>query len=112
MNKVAVLACSLFFFSTCAMAQVPKVLGTWELDLQASDLPRVSGYFRNAQLRSARGWGHPDFIQVVSKTDGKDYPQYQSSPPAELQISGTTTPFTYSETANTPSMSLGRSMAA
>jgi hypothetical protein len=49
-NKVAVLACSLFFFSTCAMAQVPKVLGTWELDLQASDLPK--GFPATSETRS------------------------------------------------------------
>ena len=30
--------------------------------------------------------GHPDFIQVVSKRDGKDYPQYQSFPLAELPL--------------------------
>ena len=42
--------------------------------------------------------GHPAFIQVVSKSDGKDYPQYQSAPLAEFQINGTKTPLTYSET--------------
>ena len=42
--------------------------------------------------------GHPDFIQVVSKSDGKDYPQYQSVPLANFQIDGTKTPLTYSET--------------
>jgi hypothetical protein len=42
--------------------------------------------------------GHPDFIQVVSKSDGKDYPQYQSVVLANFQIDGTKTPVTYSET--------------
>jgi hypothetical protein len=35
---------------------------------------------------------------VVSKSDGKDYPQYESAPLAEFQINGTKTPLTYSET--------------
>jgi hypothetical protein len=42
--------------------------------------------------------GHPDFIQIASKTDGKDYPQYQSAVLANVQIDGTKTPATYSET--------------
>ena len=42
--------------------------------------------------------GRPDFIQIVAKSDGKDYPQYQSVPLAEFQVNGTQTPATYSET--------------
>ena len=42
--------------------------------------------------------GRPDFIQIVSKSDGKDYPQYQSVILAEFQVNGTQTPATYSET--------------
>ena len=42
--------------------------------------------------------GHPDFIQIVSKSDGKDYPQYQSGPLAEFQVNSTQTPYTYAET--------------
>ena len=104
------IACALFFFTTGAAAQVPRVLGIWELDLEASDLPkgflasetrsydlRSDGYLVNIVIRKAPN-GHPDFIQVVSKSDGKDYPQYQSSPLAEFQISGAKTPLTYSET--------------
>ena len=105
-------ACALLFFATGATAQVPRVLGIWELDPQASDLPtgfpvasetrsydlRSDGYLVNIVIRKAPN-GHPDFIQVVSKSDGKDYPQYQSYPLAEFQISGAKTPLTYSETA-------------
>jgi hypothetical protein len=113
MKKVAApVACALLFFATAATAQVPRVLGIWELDPQASNLPkgfpaasetrsydlRDDGYLVNVVIRKAPN-GHPDFIQVVSKSDGKDYPQYQSYPLAELQISGTKTQFTYSETA-------------
>ena len=60
-------------------------------------LLKVSGYLVKIVIRKARN-GHPDFIQVVSKSDGKDYPQYQSNPLAEFQISGAKTPLTYSET--------------
>src|SRR5215470_5661471 len=105
------IVCALLFFTTSATAQVPRVLGIWEVDLQASDLPkgfpvvsetrsydlRDDGYLVNLVIRKVRN-GHPYFIQVVSKSDGKDYPQYESAPLAELQINGTKTPLTYSET--------------
>lgn len=42
--------------------------------------------------------GRPEFIQIASKTDGKDHPQYQSVPLAQFQIDGTVTPLTYAET--------------
>ena len=93
-----------------ANAQVPQVLGIWELDLKSSVLPATfplasetrsfdlpDGYLVNVVTRKSTN-GHPDFIQVVSKSDGKDYPQYQSGPLATFQIDGTKTPFTYSET--------------
>ena len=106
----ASIACALFLYSTSALAQVPHVLGVWEFDPQASELPtgfllasetrsydlRDDGYLVNVVIRKAPN-GHPDFIQVVSKSDGKDYPQYQSFPLAEFQITGrgirTTIPF-------------------
>jgi hypothetical protein len=107
----ASIALALLFFTTGAIAQVPRVLGTWELDLQASDIPkgfpvasetrsydlRNDGYLVNIVIRKAPN-GHPYFIEVVSKSDGKDYPQYQWDTLAELQISGTKMPVTYSET--------------
>ena len=94
-----------------ANAQVPQVLGIWELDLKSSVLPatfplasetrsfdlRPDGYLVNLVTRKLTN-GHPDFIQIVSKSDGKDYPQYQSIPLATLQIDGTKTPLTYAET--------------
>jgi hypothetical protein len=55
------------------------------------------GYVINVVIRKLTN-GHPDFIQVVSKSDGKDYPQYASFPLVEFQINGTKTPLTYSET--------------
>ena len=94
-------------------AQVPQVLGVWDLNLAASSLPaqlfpgglkfetrsyflRDDGYLVVLAFRET-GNGRLDFIQVAAKSDGRDYPQYQSVPLAELQISGTPTQFTYSE---------------
>jgi hypothetical protein len=112
MKKTATLiVCALLLYATNALAQVPQVLGVWEFDPQASKLPtgfplasetrsydlRDDGYLVNVVIRKLAN-GHPDFIQVVSKSDGKDYPQYSSFPLAEFQINGTKTPSTYSET--------------
>ena len=107
----ACIACALFLCATSALAQVPQVLGVWEFDPQASELPkgfllasetrsydlRDDGYLVNVVIRKLAN-GHPDFIQIASKSDGKDYPQYQSVPLAEFQINGTKTLATYSET--------------
>jgi hypothetical protein len=62
-----------------------------------SYLQRDDGYLVVLALR-VNGDGSPDFIQVAAKSDGKDYPQYQSAPLAQLQIDGTPTAFTYAET--------------
>ena len=110
-KTTARLACALFLYATSALAQVPHVLGVWEFDPQASELPqgfllasetrsydlRDDGYLVNIVIRKLAN-GHPDFIQIASKSDGKDYPQYQSVPLAEFQIKDTKTPLTYSET--------------
>jgi hypothetical protein len=110
MKKATVcIACALFLCATSALAQVPHVLGVWEFDPQASELPQGSllasetrsydlrddGYLVNVVVHKLTN-GHPDFIQVVSKSDGKDYPQYQSVPLAEFQIKDTKTPLMYS----------------
>jgi hypothetical protein len=85
--------------------------GSWELDPAASSIPqgfplasetrsydlRNDGYLVNLVIRKLAN-GRPDFIQIASKSDGKDYPQYQSGPLAEFQVNGTQTPATYSET--------------
>ena len=111
MKKTISLIAGAFLLATGAKAQVPQVLGIWELDLKSSALPatfplasetrsydlRPDGYLVNLVTRKSTN-GHPDFIQIVSKSDGKDYPQYQSVVLANFQIDGTKTPVTYSET--------------
>jgi hypothetical protein len=108
---IASLVCSLTLLTAAAEAQVPRVLGVWELDPAASSIPqgfplasetrsydlRPDGYLVNLVIRKLAN-GRPDFIQIVSKSDGKDYPQYQSVLLAEFQVNGTQTPATYSET--------------
>jgi hypothetical protein len=111
---IAIVGALLCLTSLSAGAQVPHVLGMWRLNLEASNLPaklfpagikseirsysqRNDGYLVVLALR-VNGNGSPDFIQVAVKSDGKDYPQYQSGPLADFQINGTPTPFTYSET--------------
>lgn len=111
---IAILGTMLCLASFGASAQVPQVLGVWKLNVKASNLPakafpaglgsetrsyfrRNDGYLVVLAIR-VYGNGLPDFIQVVAKSDGKDYPQYQSAPLADFQVNGTPTQFTYSET--------------
>lgn len=111
---ITILGAVLLLGPLSAGAQVPRVLGVWELNTAASELPaqlfpqgikseirsyflREDGYLVVLALR-VNGNGSPDFIQVTAKSDGKDYAQYQSFPLAELTIAGTPTQFTYSET--------------
>jgi hypothetical protein len=111
---VAVMGAMLCLASLSVTAQVPGVLGVWELNTMASSLPtsvfpagiksetrqiyqRKDGYLVVLLLRM-NGDGTPDFIQVVAKSDGKDYPMYQSGALVELLVSGTPTQGTYSET--------------
>ena len=105
------LVCSLTLLTATVGAQVPRVLGVWELDPAASAIPqgfplasetrsydlRADGYLVNLVIRKLAN-GRADFIQIVSKSDGKDYPQYQSVILAEFQVNGPLTPATYSET--------------
>ena len=111
MKKTISLIAGALLLATGTAAQVPRVLGIWELDLTSSVLPatfplasetrsydlRPDGYVVNLVTRKLTN-GHPDFIQIASKSDGKDYPQYQSGLLAAFQIDGTRTPVTYSET--------------
>ncbi len=112
--KRLVLTISSCLLALCANAQVPAVLGVWELNVEASTLPegpmqggaaserrsyiqREDGYLSVLAIRTF-GNGVPDFIYIAAKSDGQDYPQYQSQPLAELSINGTPSPYTYSET--------------
>ena len=104
-------SCLLLLAACGAQAQVPHVLGVWDLNVAASQLPatfpaveetrsyllRDDGYLVVLAIRKDRV-GRPEFIQIAAKTDGKDYPQYQSVPLAEFTINDFRTRLTYSET--------------
>jgi len=84
MKKTISLIAGALLLATGAAAQVPQVLGIWELDLKSSVLPanfplasetrsydlRTDGYVVNLVTRKLTN-GHPDFIQIVSKSDGR-----------------------------------------
>jgi hypothetical protein len=105
---IALLATSL---ATVADAQVPYIVGTWQLDHERSEYP---GPVPETEIRQYRlledGWlvalavvvgrGNINFLQVTARTDGEDYPEYSAPTLAELQKSGTATRFTYAETNN------------
>ena len=108
----ALMSLVLVFSGHIAQGQIPHVLGVWRLNLEASDVPEgfpVASEVRRFYLRNdgfhvilatrADQKGSPEFIQVAARTDGREYPQYQSVPLADFQVNETTTPFTYSETA-------------
>jgi hypothetical protein len=101
-----VAACGAF----AATAQIPHVVGIWKLNVAESHLPgppplvHVRRYsladdgslIGLAVVVDARGV--PSFLQFAAKDDGKDYSEYDSYSLARLQIDGTTSRGTYSET--------------
>ena len=104
---VAVLltACSL-----AVQAQVPHVIGTWTLNIDASRLP---GPAPQSQVRSYRltddgvligvavtvdAQGRPSFLQFAARPDGNDYPEFDAATAARYLIDKTPPTRTYSET--------------
>lgn len=92
-----------------AAAQVPHILGSWELNLEASDprerAPQVSlRTYRQTENGFLLGlWvvidaeGEPFFLQFAAKTDGADYPEYFPDALAALTTAGTPSGYSYSE---------------
>jgi hypothetical protein len=90
--------------------QVPHIYGSWKLDVGASEYPgpapqsQVRTYFPADDgyligiLVTVDAQGNASFPQFAARTDGQDYPEYGVSSLAQLQISGTPTSATYSET--------------
>ena len=80
MKKTISLIAGALLLATGAKAQVPQVLGIWELDLKSSVLPatfplasetrsydlRPDGYLVNLVTRKSTN-GHPDFIDSVEE---------------------------------------------
>lgn len=92
-----------------AQAQVPHIVGTWKLNLEASE---ITGSEPQSQIRqyslaedgflvglavTIDASGNPGFLQIAAKSDGKDYPEYSSGDLAMLQMNNTATPLAYAE---------------
>ncbi len=110
MRVAIIVALAAAAFSACAAAQMPYILGTWKLDVAASRLagPAPQTHVRRYSLAPdgtliglavvVDAKGKPDFLQFAAKSDGKDYSEFNSRFLAALQIDGSKTPRTYSET--------------
>jgi hypothetical protein len=95
--------------ATASYAQVPAVIGTWKLNVEASKFP---GPPPQTHIRSYRlnekgflvgvavivdAQGRPNFLQFAAKVDGKDYPEFSTDSAANYLSDGTRPPRTYSE---------------
>ena len=98
-------------FSVGARAQVPHILGNWQLNVTASKLggpaPRV--HVRRYSLADdgvtliglavvVDTTGTPHFLQFAAKDDGKDTPEFDSGSLAAYQMHGTMPRGSYAET--------------
>jgi hypothetical protein len=95
--------------STVSYGQVPYVIGTWKLNVEASKFP---GAAPQTQIRSYRltdkgvligvaitvdTQGRPSFLQFAAAVDGKDHPEFSTESAANYLIDGTAPPRTYAE---------------
>jgi len=96
--------------ATAAKAQVPHIVGTWQLNVEASRLP---GPPPQVEVRSYRldpdgvligvavfvdALGSPGFLQFAAKPDGRDYPELDAGTAVRYLIDGSAPPRTYAET--------------
>jgi len=90
-------------------AQVPAIIGTWKLNVEASKFP---GPPPQTHVRSYRlgddgvligvavivdAQGRPNFLQFAAKVDGKDYPEFSMDSAGKYLSDGTKPPRTYAE---------------
>ena len=91
-------------------AQMPHIVGSWELDIAASTLPRTppqsqvrtylpleDGYLLGIAI-TVDPQGRAGFLQFAARPDGEDYPEYNPITLAALQMTGEQTSATYGET--------------
>jgi len=100
-----VIACS----SGALRAQVPAVLGTWKLNIEASKFPGPPPQTHVRSYRMAENGvlvgvavivdaqGRPNFLQFAAKVDGKDHPEFSTDSAAKYLSDGTAPPRTYAE---------------
>ena len=89
-------------------AQVPAVIGTWKLNIEASKFPGPPPQTHVRSYRVVDGkligvavsvdaQGRPNFLQFAAGLDGKDYPEFSTDSAAKYLSDGTTPPRTYAE---------------
>lgn len=95
--------------SGAVQAQVPAIIGTWKLNVEASKFPGPPPQTHVRSYRLAEdgkligvavivdAQGRPNFLQFVAKVDGKDYPEFSTDSAAKYLGDGSTPPRTYSE---------------
>jgi hypothetical protein len=109
-TSAGIIAALLGIGGACAShAQVPAVIGTWKLNVAASQFP---GPAPQSEVRSYRltergvlvgvavnidAQGRPNFLQFAAKPDGKDYPEFDTRSAAEYLADGTAPARTYAE---------------
>ena len=76
--------------SGASLAQVPGVIGTWKLNVEASRFPEAVPQVHVRSYRLAENGmliglavfvdskGRPGFLQFAAKPDGKDYPEFSA----------------------------------
>jgi hypothetical protein len=109
---------SVVAYDPLAHAQIPHIVGNWELNAEATfaatgireeDLPE-SGIYSDSRTYYLRDDGYliglavtvlsdgtVNFLQFAARSDGEDYPEYDSATLAEYQATGKATRATYSE---------------
>jgi hypothetical protein len=108
-HRFAIATLALIGLSAAAHGQVPHIIGTWKLDIEASQFlgPAPQAEVRRYDVAD-NGYvvglavfidaqGNPGFLQFAAKSDGQDYGEYSSRVLAAFQIAGTPTPLAYSE---------------
>lgn len=95
---------------SASRAQLPGIIGTWKLNVEASRFP---GPAPQTEVRSYRlaengvligvavmvdSQGRPNFLQFAAKADGKDYPEFDTKSAAQYLSNGTAPSRTYAET--------------
>ena len=108
--KTAALLVLFLVSAVGAEAQVPHILGTWTLNVAASRLPGPPPrtHVRKYSLGpdgtlvglavTVDANGNPDFLTFAARSDGKDYPEFNSQFLARWVVQGTKTSREYTET--------------
>jgi len=96
--------------SSASRPQVPAVIGTWKLNVEASRFPEPAPQIHVRSYRLADdgrliglavivdSQGRPYFLQFAAKPDGRDYPEFSAEGAANYLSNGAAPSRTYAET--------------